>query len=71
MKFNITNGLHEKLLAKHPQAVTLVEHVVKHGELPVGTTIINHPDIPPVTITKKMIENDFPSLQESFWWYVI
>lgn len=71
VKYNTISGLHAEILAKHPKAVTLLEHVINKGTLEIGTTIINHPNVPPTTITKAMLERNFPSLQDSFWWYVI
>lgn len=70
MKFDTTNELHNEILALYPDATKIVDHVIKEKKLEVGTTIINHPKVPPTTITKQMLENNFPSLEESFWWYV-
>lgn len=71
MKFNTISAAHDQIKTQYPNALTLAEYVVKHKKLDIGTTIINHPAIPPIQISKQMLENDFPSLQECFWWYVI
>ena len=71
MKFSNDIKLHNQILAVYPNAVKLVEHVIEKGELPIGTVIVNHNTIPSTTVTQNMIDKNFPSLQESFWWYVI
>ncbi|MFT5852287.1 MAG: hypothetical protein ACI87J_002263 [Colwellia sp.] len=72
MIFNTTSPvLHKQILAMFPKAIKIVDHVIKEEKLLVGTSIVNHPNVPPKKITMAMLENDFPSLQESFFWYVI
>lgn len=71
MKFNLPNSVHDEILTKYPQAVVLTQHVINTGTLSIGSVIVNHPNIPPTIVTEEMLSNNFPSLHESFLWYVI
>jgi hypothetical protein len=71
MNFKKLNSLHKEILSIHPNAVKVIDHVIDNGELPIGTVIMNHPEVASTEVTKEMLENNFPSLQESFWWYII
>lgn len=63
--------LQAEITALFPKAIKLIDHVIKEEKLLEGTTIVNHPDVPPTIVTKEMLENNFPSLQESFYWFVV
>ena len=71
MKFSTRSDLHEEILNKYPRALKLVDCAIETGEVKEGTLVVNHPNIPPTEITNEMLKRGFPSLQESFYFYVI
>lgn len=70
MKLHVRSEFHGQILKKYPMAMTLINVAIENGEIKEGEALINHPDIPPTIVTKEMLERGFPSLQESFYFYI-
>lgn len=52
-------------------AMTLINVAMENGEIKEGEALVNNPNNPPIVVTKEMLEQGFPSLQESFYYYII
>jgi len=61
----------EQILIAYPGAITLLNYIVKYKKLSVGMMVVNHNQIPPMVITKEMLEYNFPSMREAINWYVL
>lgn len=71
MKFDLKTSEHEAIIKKYPNAITIAEHITKHGELKAGTMVTNNPRISALEVTEEMLARDFPSFQFAYWFYVI
>lgn len=71
MKFDFRASEHEAIIKKYPNAITIAEHITKHGELKAGTMVVNHSKVSAMEVTDEMLARDFPSFQFAYWFYVI
>ncbi|NRB78413.1 MAG: hypothetical protein HRU38_07055 [Saccharospirillaceae bacterium] len=59
------------ILATYPGAIKLLDYIIKNKKMAVGTIVVNHHIIPPMVISREMLEQNFPSMRDAIIWYVL
>ncbi|GIC77720.1 hypothetical protein [Moritella sp. F3] len=60
-----------KILGTYPGAKKLLGYIIENKKIAVGTMVVNHHHIPPMVISREMLEHNFPSMRDATIWYVL